>query len=136
MREIKFRGKSKMTISDLDNEHFEHDNGWFVGNLIQNGSKPYVVGDLVETDPEYIVHEFWMPVVPESVGQCTGLKDKNGTEIYESDIGWDDHNEIYGVVKFDEGKFVYEWDNICEDLSEVHQEIEIVGNDNYEDDNS
>lgn len=26
----------------------------------------------------------------------TELKDKNNVEIFESDIGWDDHEEVYG----------------------------------------
>src|SRR5699024_4534432 len=60
------------------------------------------------------------------VMQYTGLTDKNGTEIYEGDIGWDEHRECYGIVMFDEGKFVYVWENICEDLFETN--IEVIGN--------
>ncbi|HBI6551447.1 TPA: hypothetical protein K8H40_002945 [Listeria monocytogenes] len=60
--------------------------------------------------------------------QYTGLKDKNGKKIFEVDIGWDEHNECYGVVKFEEGKFLYVWENIAEDLQEVADGIEICGN--------
>ncbi|EAC6607242.1 TPA: hypothetical protein IP992_002519 [Listeria monocytogenes] len=60
--------------------------------------------------------------------QYTGLKDKNGKKIFEGDIGWDEHNECYGVVKFEEGKFLYVWENIAEDLWEVADGIEIYGN--------
>src|SRR5699024_1025266 len=48
------------------------------------------------------------------VMQYTNLRDKDGVEIYEGDIGWDEHLECYGVVKFQEGKFTYDWDNISE----------------------
>ncbi|EAD3300077.1 hypothetical protein M1Y28_001958 [Listeria monocytogenes] len=60
--------------------------------------------------------------------QYTGLKDKNSKKIFEGDIGWDEHNECYGVVKFEEGKFLYVWENIAEDLWEVADDIEIYGN--------
>ncbi|HDM9104562.1 TPA: hypothetical protein P0327_002201 [Listeria monocytogenes] len=66
--------------------------------------------------------------ISETVGQFTGLKDKNGKKIFEGDIGWDEHNECYGVVKFEEGKFLYVWENIAEDLREVADSIEIYGN--------
>ncbi|HBM4033901.1 TPA: hypothetical protein LWL02_002451 [Listeria innocua] len=71
---------------------------------------------------------FAYKVRPETVGQYTGLKDKNGKKIFEGDVGWDEHNECYGVVKFEEGKFLYVWENIAEDLQEVADGIEICGN--------
>ena len=61
-------------------------------------------------------------------GRYTGLKDKDGKEIYEGDIAFDSHNETVGKIIFDEGKFLYEWENISEDLFEACDEIEVVGN--------
>ncbi|EPP7605533.1 YopX family protein [Listeria monocytogenes] len=60
--------------------------------------------------------------------QYTGLKDKNGKKIFEGDICWEEHNECYGVVKFEDAKFLYLWENIAEDLWEVADSIEIYGN--------
>lgn len=81
MREIRFRGKAKMPLNELDSMGIGHTNGWVYGNLIQNGNRPHIVGDIIESTDEYINHEWWVEVYPESVGQFVEMHD-----VYEGDI--------------------------------------------------
>ena len=97
MREILFRGKRT-------------DNGeWVYGDLIQN------VDCLKIREQEKSIKKIAKSyaVDPETVGQFTGLCDKNGKKIFEGDIVrlTDEHNEMEwtAVVAFGNPNGDYNW---------------------------
>ena len=129
MREIKFRG-----ICNEENTNYY--GKWIHGYLgYENSINPIeTVGD--DDIEDYSIYDelTFINVRPETIGQFTGLHDKNGVEIYEGDkLSMKDEIGNSGIVTvgFENGGFIVfrglAWRQIG-DYDVEKNTIEVIGN--------
>lgn len=113
-REIKFRGQQINTKK------------WVYGYLYRNKGL-YVICENIR----YAEEE---PILLDTVGQYTGLHDKNGKEIFEGDIVKVDSNmlKMTGIVTYNDNEAMFVLEDLSDKIEEcllyMQEDLEVIGN--------
>lgn len=133
MREILFRGQTRRKGEKVHLDGTPVDGNWVYGGVAQFNEERAII---YQTEPEF--HKF--PVYADTVGQYTGLTDKNGKKVFEGDIIQSVETDEICIVQWfpehsafmvwcrssNEIGFLYECSSIVEVIGNVHDNPELL----------
>ena len=140
MREILFRGQTRRYGEKVLMNGEKVPSRWVYGGVLQGCGAHSIIYGGENADKPGEGLDKW-PVYTDTLGQYTGLTDKNGKKIFEGDvvicslIGGNVYHPPYSwnrkQVVFERGAFCVE--DLCGDTAPLHDyapgfEIEVIGN--------
>lgn len=127
-REIKFRGKMVDSVGWVyGSYHWSADSKYhYILNLEKFNDRPHK-NNVKGLDEMCLFKTEVHNIIPESVGQYTGLTDKNGKDIYEGDVDQDGGRVFYNesIARF---QIDYGGDIDIADMEDVGEWMIVSGN--------